>query len=189
MIYGYARKSADDQNLGIQIEELTRYGVDEIISESVSGVSEEKEKLDDLIERMVEGDTLVVTRMDRLGRNTRQLLTLVEELNKKNVYLVIKDMLIDTRTPTGEFFLTVMAGFAQLERKNLKIKQMKGIKLAKQEGRHLGRPRKWTKTGMEEAIRMYLNDYPLAKIEEITNIGKTTLYRELRKRGIPNRSL
>jgi DNA invertase Pin-like site-specific DNA recombinase len=187
VIYGYARKSAEDQNLGIQIEELKNYGVDELLKESITGVSKNKE-LYNYIRQMQKDDTLVVTRMDRLGRNTRQLLETLDEIELQGVHLVIMDMHVDTRTPMGKFFLTVMSAVAELDRDRLKEKQMKGIALAKKEGRHLGRPRGWNQTGMDEAVDMYLNDYPLDKIQDITNIGRTTLYRELRKRGIPNRS-
>lgn len=187
MIYGYARKSADDQNLGIQEEALEEFGVDEILKESISGVAKNKE-LYNYIRQMKKGDTLVVTRMDRLGRNTKQLLETLEELEVRGVDLVIMDMEVDTRTPMGKFYLTMTSAISQLERDRLKEKQMQGIALAKKEGRHLGRPRGWNKTALDEAIDMYLNDYPLDKIQDITKIGRTTLYRHLRKRGIPNRS-
>ena len=78
MIYGYARVSAQDQNLDTQIEQLMKYGVDEIIKEKISGVTKQKPELDTLLSKLTAGDTLVVTRMDRLGRNTIQLLQLVE---------------------------------------------------------------------------------------------------------------
>ncbi|EEM68649.1 Transposon resolvase [Bacillus thuringiensis serovar andalousiensis BGSC 4AW1] len=68
MIYGYARVSAQDQNLDTRIEQLLKYGVDKIVKEKIRGVSQEKIELDDLLSRLIKGDTLVVTRMDRLGR-------------------------------------------------------------------------------------------------------------------------
>jgi len=67
MIYGYARVSSQDQNLDTQIEQLTKFGVDEIVKEKISGVSKQKQKLDELLSKIATGDTLVVTRMDRLG--------------------------------------------------------------------------------------------------------------------------
>ena len=77
MIYGYARVSAKDQNLATQIDELQRFGVDKIVSEKITGVAKKKNKLEELIHSLQPFDTLVVTRMDRLGRNTVQLLQLV----------------------------------------------------------------------------------------------------------------
>lgn len=73
MIYGYARVSTQDQNLDSQVEQLLKYGVDEIIKEKISGISKNKQLLDELISKLTPEDTLVVTRMDRLGRNTVQL--------------------------------------------------------------------------------------------------------------------
>lgn len=104
MIYGYARVSAQDQNLDTQIEQLLKYGVDKIVKEKISGVSQEKIELDDLLSQLLKGDTLVVTRMDRLGRNTIQLLQFVEHLREKGVHFAVLNLGIDTRTPTGKFF-------------------------------------------------------------------------------------
>ena len=78
MIFGYARVSSFDQNLDSQIEQLRNAKVDQIVHEKISGVLEQKEKLDQLLNQLVKGDTLVVTRMDRLGRNTKQLLELTQ---------------------------------------------------------------------------------------------------------------
>src|SRR5690625_3281868 len=120
MIYGYARVSTQDQNLDSQIEKLTKYGVDELVKEKISGVSIQKPLLDELLSKIAPNDTLVVTRMDRLGRNTVQLLQLVEQLRERDIHFVILNLGIDTRTPTGKFFLTVMAAFSELDREMIK---------------------------------------------------------------------
>ncbi|WP_342230423.1 recombinase family protein, partial [Enterococcus faecalis] len=86
-------------------EKLRAANVDKIVSEKVSGVSLEREKLDDLLNMLVKGDTLVVARMDRLGRNTKQLLELVEHLEEKGVFLNILDLGIDTSKLAGKFIL------------------------------------------------------------------------------------
>ncbi|HGP3677531.1 TPA: recombinase family protein [Bacillus pacificus] len=183
MIYGYARISSSDQQLDSQLFLLEKYGCDKIIQETITGVAEEKE-LNRLIDSLKEGDTLVAVRMDRLGRNTIQLLELVEELEKKDIHLVILDLNIDTRSATGKFFLTIMAAFSELERTNLKEKQRRGIAVAKSKGRHLGRPRNWSKAALEEAVKMYQNHRIIAEIEDVTQVSKSALYRELKKRGI-----
>jgi len=126
MIYGYARVSSKDQNLDSQVVKLSNFCVDEIVQEKISGVSKQKQKLDELLIQLTSGDTLVVTRMDRLGRNTVQLLQLVEEFRDKNIHFVILNLGIDTRTPTGKFFLTVMAAFSELDRDIIKEKQKSG---------------------------------------------------------------
>ncbi len=105
--------------------------VDQIVHEKISGVLEQKEKLDQLLNQLVKGDTLVVTRMDRLGRNTKQLLELTEGLEKRGIHLVILNLGIDTRTPSGKFILTVMSAFSELDRTMIKEKQQAGIAVAK----------------------------------------------------------
>jgi|GEM_PF-6970646 len=114
MIYGYT-VSTPDQNLDTQIEQLTKFGVDEIVKEEISGVSNQKQQLNELLSKITTGDTLVVIRMDRPGRNTIQLLQLVEQLREKNIYFFILNLGIDTRIPTGKFFLTVIAVFSELD--------------------------------------------------------------------------
>ncbi|HDR5353619.1 TPA: recombinase family protein [Bacillus thuringiensis] len=184
MIYGYARVSAQDQNLDIQIEQLLKYGVDKIVKEKISGVSQEKIELDDLLSRLIKGDTLVVTRMDRLGRNTIQLLQFVEHLREKGVHFAVLNLGIDTRTPTGKFFLTVMSAFSELDREMIKEKQIAGIKLAKQKGVYRGRIKKYTEqhAGMNHAIELRQQTKKTIKeICAITGVSQAALYRKLRE--------
>jgi len=129
MIFGYARVSSRDQNLDSQVEKLNTYGVDEIIYEKVSGITKQKQQLEYLLYKISKGDTLVVTLMDRLGRNTVQMLQLVEQLQERDVDFVILNLGIDTRTPTGKFSLTVMAAFSELDREMIKEKQCAGIQI------------------------------------------------------------
>ncbi|MBG9615723.1 recombinase family protein [Bacillus cereus] len=184
MIYGYARVSAQDQNLDTQIEQLLKYGVDKIVKEKISGVSQEKIELDDLLSRLIKGDTLVVIRMDRLGRNTIQLLQFVEHLREKDVHFAVLNLGIDTRTPTGKFFLTVMSAFSELDREMIKEKQIAGIKLAKQKGVYRGRVKKYTEqhAGMNHAIELRQQTKKTMKeICAITGVSQAALYRKLRE--------
>ncbi|MFA4137044.1 MULTISPECIES: recombinase family protein [unclassified Brevibacillus] len=186
MIYGYARVSDKDQNLDTQLDQLQRAGVDEIVQEKVIGVAKKKNVLDALIERMEPGDTLVVTRMDRFGRNALQMLQLVEEFQERDINFVVLDLNIDTRTPTGKFILTVMAGFSELDRAYIKEKQRNGVELAKQAGKYTGRVKKYTDkhAGLNEAIEMYKRGDTVSYICDVTKIGRSSLYRELAARGI-----
>ncbi|MFS1519702.1 recombinase family protein [Bacillus sp. SCS-151] len=184
MIYGYARVSTQDQNLDSQVAELTKFGVDEITQEKISGVSKQKEQLEDLLGRLSTGDTLVITRMDRLGRNTVQLLQLVEQLRERNVDFVILNLGIDTRTPTGKFFLTVMAAFSELDREMIKEKQRAGIKIAKEKGKYRGRIKKYTDKhpGMIHAIELRnTTDKTVKEICEITGVSEASFYRRLKE--------
>lgn len=184
MIYGYARVSATDQNLQTQLEELKDFGVNEIVHEKVSGVSKKKQKLDDLIAKLQPGDTLVVTRMDRLGRNTVQLLQLVEELSARDIYFVVINLGIDTRTPTGKFILTVMAGFSELDRTMIKEKQAAGIRLAKSKGLYKGRVKTYTDKhkGMQHALELRrTTDKTVNEICEITGVSRAAFYRKIKE--------
>ena len=185
MIYGYARVSTKDQNLATQLDQLQSFGVNEIISEKISGIVAKKTKLDALLQNLMGKDTLVVTRMDRLGRNTLQLLQLVEELQERDIDLVVLNMGIDTRTPTGKFFLTIMAGFAELDRTMIKEKQRAGIQLAKKKGLYRGRPTKYTSThlGVKHAFELReTTNKTVKEISEITGVSEATLYRRLREK-------
>ncbi|OUB93538.1 resolvase [Bacillus thuringiensis serovar medellin] len=184
MIYGYARVSAQDQNLDTQIEQLLKYGIDKIVKEKISGVSQEKIELDHLLSQLIKGDTLVVTRMDRLGRNTIQLLQFIEHLHKKGVHFAVLNLGIDTRTPTGKFFLTVMSAFSELDREMIKEKQIAGIKLAKQKGVYRGRIKKYTEqhAGMNHAIELRQQTKKTIKeICAITGVSQAALYRKLKE--------
>lgn len=185
MIYGYARVSTLGQNIDTQVEQLERYGVDQIIQEKISGVSKKKPSLEQLLTVIRPEDTLVVTRMDRLGRNTMQLLQLVEDLREKNIHFVILNLGIDTRTPTGKFFLTVMAAFSELDRDMIKDKQLSGIQLAKQKGKYKGRVKKYTDKhpGMNHAIELRkTTDKTVKEICSITGVSQAAFYRRLKER-------
>lgn len=184
MIYGYARVSSKDQNLATQLDQLKRYGVDKIVSEKITGVSNER-KLNLLLDKLTEGDTLVVGRMDRLGRSTLQLLSLIEELKERNIDLVILSPNIDTRDEIfGKLFLTILSAVAEMERALIKEKQRNGIAIAKQEGKYKGRAKKYTSkhAGMSHAIELYkTNKYTVKEITEMTSVSRSALYRALKE--------
>lgn len=182
MLIGYARVSSRDQNLESQLRELETFGVDKIVSEKISGIVERKNELDKLINELKPEDTLVVTRMDRLGRNTIQLLQLVDYLQEKDIDLVILNMGIDTRTSTGKFFLTIMAAFSELDRTLIKEKQKKGIEIAKKKGLYKGRPPKYTKhhPALKHALELRkTTNKTIKEISQITGVSQATLYRRL----------
>ncbi|MCP3033566.1 recombinase family protein [Halobacillus sp. A1] len=184
MKFGYARVSDVSQSLETQIEKLKGYGVDEIIMEKVSGVSEDK-KLNELLSSMRKGDSLVVSRMDRLGRTARQLLQLVEDLEEKEVNLVFLDLQVDLNSPVGKFFLTNLAGFAELERSQLKEKQRAGIEIAKEKGVYKGRVTWYTQDHprIQHAFELYdAKNHTVREICKICNLSKATFYRKLKER-------
>jgi len=161
MKFGYARVSTRDQNLEAQLDALTAAGCDKIVTEKVSGNgSKERPELDRLVENLREGDTLVVYKLDRLGRSTFKLLGLTEELQQRGVEFVsLKDHIdIVERTQAG-------------------------LQAARKRGRVGGRPRV-DKKSVERALKLYESkEYSVAEITELTEVSKATLYRRLKEIG------
>lgn len=181
MIYGYARISDKSQQINSQVEELQAFGCDEIVQEVITGISEEKE-LNNLVERLEENSTIVCTRVDRLGRNTLQLLQLLKELEDRKINLVVLNLGMDTRTPVGQAVLAILSAFSQMEREINKEKQKKGIESARKRGVHLGRKGNFTKEGLKLALEMYHSKrYTVAEIEAATQVSRASLYRALKK--------
>jgi DNA invertase Pin-like site-specific DNA recombinase len=184
MKYGYARVSSRSQKIHTQIEKLNDFGVDEIFSEVISGVKEEKQ-LNLLLSKMKAGDTLVACRMDRLGRSAVQLLEFVNELQEREIQLVFIDHSIDTSSPVGKFFITTLAAVAELERSQTREKILAGIAIARKKGKFKGKPMKYTLTHdkIQEAFSMYdKHKYPVSKICSILGISRATFYRRLKER-------
>jgi DNA invertase Pin-like site-specific DNA recombinase len=137
---GYARVSSKDQNEGRQIELFKNNGVESHYIDKLSGKNTERPELQKMLTYVREGDILVVESISRFARNTRDLLDLVEQLNKKGVQFISIKENIDTLTPTGKFMLTIFGAVAELERGYILERQREGIDLARMEGRALGRP-------------------------------------------------
>ena len=181
---GYARISDRSQKLDSQIDQLKAYGCDEIIEETVTGVSWEK-NLHKEIKKMEPGTAIVVVRADRIARNAKMLLSVAEELEERGIDLVVLDLNIDTRTPTGKMVLTIMAAVSQWERDQLKIKQKNGIKSALERGVTFGPEPSYEKEGLEMAMEMYdSGNYTVAHITKVTKVPRATLYRKLKQRDL-----
>lgn len=140
-VVGYARVSRPDQSLDRQRDALTGAGCDRVFTDhGVSGAATTRPGLDALLAYVRPGDTIVVQALDRLGRTTRHLLELVEDLTGRGIGLRILTLGVDTRTPAGQLVLTVMAALAQMERDILRERTMDGLAAAKARGRVGGRP-------------------------------------------------
>ena len=141
---GYCRTSTADQIAGLQAQErdLSCQGVEKIFKEHISGASAQRPQLEAALDFLREGDTLVVTKLDRLARSTRHLLEIVETLEQKRVALRVLDFggsEIDTRSPQGRLTLTVFGAFAEFERALMLERQREGIEKAKRDGKYRGR--------------------------------------------------
>ena len=133
----YIRVSTKEQNTARQEKDVANY--DKVYTEKVSGKSIDRPELKRMMEYIREGDTVTVDSYSRFARNTRDLLYLVDELNKRGVALVSMKEKIDTSTPAGKFMLTVFSGLAEFEREQMLLRQAEGIEIAKEQGKYKGR--------------------------------------------------
>jgi DNA invertase Pin-like site-specific DNA recombinase len=139
---GYARVSTADQDLEIQQAALKAAGCEIIRAEKVSGTSlAGRDELTSILQFIRAGDTLVVTRIDRLARSVRDLQNIVHELRQKGANLSATEQPIDTSSPAGKAFLDMLSVFAEFETALRRERQMEGIKKAKAEGKYAGRPK------------------------------------------------
>lgn len=188
--FGYARVSTQDQSLELQIDALRKHGVSEryLFNEKLTGTKRDRPQLDAMLEQVREGDTVVVYKLDRISRSTKHLIELAELFKERGVTFVSICDNIDTSTPMGQFFFTVMAGLSQLERDLISERTTAGLQAARARGRVGGRPKKNSEK-VDLALKMYdSKDYTVPQITEATGVSKTTLYRAIneRKRSLPS---
>lgn len=191
MKYGYARVSSVGQNLTAQIRQLEEAGCNLVFKEKVSGrKKEEREQFNILLEKVQKGDTIVVTKLDRFARSTKDALSTIEYLNNKGISLIVLNMggdKIDTGTAIGKLMITVLSGIAEFEADMIKERQLEGIEEAKKRGVYKGRPAKYTEKhrGLQHAIELFhnrdTNKLTVKEIEEITKISRATLYRAVKE--------
>lgn len=147
---GYARVSTISQSLETQINLLKAEGCIKIFSEKVSGKKANRSKLDECLKYLREDDVLVVTKIDRLGRTTKQLINLASWLQERNIELKILDGNFNMNSPLGKMIFTVMSGFAELETDLNRERTLEGLNEAKARGRKGGRP------GVTEDVKNYV---------------------------------
>ena len=180
--FGYARVSTEAQNLNRQLDALEKYGVDKIYNEKMTGTKRDRPELEKMLERMTEGDTVVIESLSRLGRSTKDLIELVELFEKRGVHLVSLKEQIDTTTSTGKLLFTLMSAIAQFERDVIADRTREGLKAARARGHFGGRPR-FDDEKVRRAIKLYnTKEYSLREIEELTGVKKGTLYRRLQSK-------
>lgn len=138
-LIGYARVSSTDQNYELQIDALKKSGCKKIFSEKISGTTIERPELEACLDYLREGDTLLVTRIDRLARSLRDLQNLVHDLKKDNIELKAIEQPVDTSTAAGKAFLDMLGVFAEFETNLRKERQLEGVAKAKAEGKYKGR--------------------------------------------------
>jgi DNA invertase Pin-like site-specific DNA recombinase len=179
MIYGYARVSIDGQSVAAQVAALRKQGAGKVFREVASGAKTDRAQLRRLLDQLDPGDVLMVTRLDRLARSTRDLLnTLAAITAKKAGFRSLGDAWADTTTARGRFLLTVLGGLAEFERDLLRTRTREGHESAKARGVKLGRKPKLTEHQKREAIRRRDRDgEPLREIARSYNVSHSTISR------------
>ncbi len=171
MLIGYARVSTLDQNLELQREALTKAGCQKVFEDKVSGTRADRPGLGKAQEMLREGDTLVVWKLDRLGRSVKQLVDLVGEFHKQGIQFKSLTDAIDTGTPSGRFFL------AEMERELIVERTRAGLDVARQLGRKGGRKPKMTDSKIESAKKLLASGVPPKDVAKNLGVSVPTLYR------------
>ena len=188
MKIGYARVSTRDQSLSMQVEALKEAGCAKIYEEIASGAKTVRPVLDEIMRNFREGDTIVIWKLDRLGRNLAHLIHLTTVLLEKKVGLISLNDPIDTTTSQGRLIFGIFASLAEFERELIRERTQAGLKSARARGRNGGRPKGMSQDALEKATiaeALYTNGtIPVKKIAEQLDISKTTLYLYLRSRNV-----
>jgi DNA invertase Pin-like site-specific DNA recombinase len=177
-VYGYARVSTNGQDLSAQDAELYGAGCAKVFKEKVSGAKTDRPELAKLIRRLEPDDVLMVTRLDRLARSTRDLLNVLDELAKRGAgFRSLKDTWADTTTPHGKLMVTVLGGLAEFERELIRARTGEGRARAKARGVRFGRPRKLTAHQRQEALQRLAAGETQADVARTFNLSSATISR------------
>jgi DNA invertase Pin-like site-specific DNA recombinase len=177
-VYGYARVSTDGQTLTAQDTALHAAGCVKVYAEKISGAKSDRPQLARLLKGLGEGDTVMVTRLDRLARSTRDLLNILDTVSKTGAsFKSLADTWADTTTPHGRLMLTVLGGLAEFERELIKTRTSEGRARATANGVHMGRPPKLTPHQRREAIERRDRGDTLTDIARTYGVAHTTIAR------------
>ena len=179
MIFGYARVSTQEQNLDRQLDILKNEGAEEIIQEKISGTKAERPELSKLLEKLRKGDIILITDLTRLSRSTKDLFSLVEQIEKKGANIKsLKENWLDTTTPQGKLMFTLMAGINQFERDLISQRTKEGLEAARKRGNFGGRKEKLDVNQKKALYQLYQQkEMTVKSICELFNLSKPTLYK------------
>lgn len=178
MIVGYARVSTDGQTLDAQLASLKLAGAEKVYSEKVSGAKTDRRQLANAIASLTAGDVLLVTRLDRLARSTRDLLNVLATIADKGAgFRSLADTWADTTTPSGRLMLTILGGLAEYERELIRSRTGEGRIRAKARGVRFGRKPKLSEYQVKEALVRRANGEALADIGRSYGVSHSTISR------------
>lgn len=182
MKIGYARVSTKEQNLEPQLDQLQKNGCEKIFSDISSGVKKERLFLKEMMSFARPQDVIVVVRLDRLGRSLKELITLVNQLEEKNIGLVSLTENIDTTTASGKLVFNIFASLADFERNLIIERTRAGLEAARARGRKGGRKFSLEDDDVKQLITLYESkNFPVMEIANRFNISRATLYNYVSK--------
>ena len=191
-VAGYARVSTKEQHLDMQLEALKAAGCEKIFSEKMTGRQQNRPELDACLSFLREGDTLVVYKLDRLGRSLKNILTLLEDFKNRGIQFTSLQDNISTEGAIGQLMNNILGAFAQFERDLIYERTQEGRRIAKEKGVKFGRKTLINKNNIakqKSCIQLYESGTPVREIQKILNIGSSgTVYRLLRRNGIALKS-
>lgn len=195
MLYGYCRVSTNKkdketgayvQTTDLQRDALLSRGVlaENIYEDRISGTTKERVGLNELLDKLQPGDSVVVWKLDRLGRSTINLLELAKALRKQGVNIISIQDGIDTSGKFGEFLLTILGACAELERENIRERVTAGIAISIANGGRIGRKKALNIYARKEVIEQFLSGKSITQISRTFNVGRSTIHRTLQNEGI-----
>lgn len=183
MKYGYARVSTFSQDLDSQLQTLKAEGCEIIYSEKFTGTKTDRPQFQELLSVLTEGDTLVITKLDRFARTASEGTELIRKLLNDGVKVHVLNMGLVENTPTGRLILTIMSGFAEFERDMIVERTQEGKAIAKQNPNFKeGRPNKFKREHIQNALKL-LEKHSYTQVEEMTGISRSTLLRHKNKQN------
>lgn len=188
-LLGYARVSTVDQELALQQDALTAAGCYRIFTDTASGSLDARPALNEVVDQLRPGDTLVVWRLDRLGRSIRHLIDFLAALDRQQVGFRSLTESIDTTSPGGRLVFHVFAALAEFERELIRERTNAGLAAARARGRHGGRPPRLTPDQVKTARRLYdQKELTVGQIGDVLGVSRTTIYRALERQAAQNSS-
>lgn len=184
MLIGYARVSTEEQSLELQLQALQKFGCQKIFTDKISGSKFKRTGLDKLLQELKENDTLVIWKLDRLGRSTKELIDFVKDLESKKIQFTSVTDSIDTSTPAGRFFFHVMAALAQMERELIVERCKAGLVAARANGRIGGRRKALNPDKLNAAITLLKAGTHVNEVSRTLGVSRATLYRYVTIREI-----
>lgn len=176
--FGYARVSTLDQNLDLQRDALAKAGCDRVFEDTASGAKAERAGLEQALSHLRDGDTLVVWKLDRLGRSLKHLIETVQELEKRGIGFKSLQESIDTTTSGGKLIFHIFAALAEFERDIIRERTQAGLAAARVRGRNGGRPKGLDEKKRAMAIALYADrSRPVQEICDALKISRATFYR------------